>query len=173
MNAVPPSSPSPAVAAAFDAARTDHVAWPERMVTAVVTILTREAPGGFLVDKMPDKPDQYDIGEWDGAILVHYQGSKYRAAPGERPVAPQRAFDFIVHVLARGLYGRDGAPNVMEDVRLILQNRQVEGSTPLLVVEDGFAQEQGGVWTYSIAFRGELPAVGRVYSHPSRHGVCA
>ena len=166
-----PASRTPALAAALAAASEPPSAWPDRLVDAVVAILTREAAPGYRVDWMPDKPADYDMSSWDGAILVHYEGSKYRAAPAATPIAPQRVFDFVVHILARGVSGRDGAPSVMEAVRLSLQNRQVEGSTPLAPIEDGFAAETGGVWTYSIRFRGELPAVGRAYPHPSRLGA--
>ncbi|MDE2577950.1 MAG: hypothetical protein KGL46_04010 [Hyphomicrobiales bacterium] len=145
----------------------DDLQWSGRFVRECVGVLNREAPQTFLIDEMPDNIRKVDIGTRDGAIIVHYRGSKYSVGAGQSPVMAQRVFTFDVHVLARGIQGRSGAPNVVDIVRVILQNRQIEGAGPLAPVEDGFANEEGGVWDYVISFRGELPAVGRNYPHRS------
>jgi len=153
---------------ALDAATMEPpVEWPERFVQAVVAVLSAEAPGAFRVDAMPDKVAEYDIASYDGAILVHYRGSKYVGGNGRSPAVLQRRFDFDVHVIARGLAGKAGAPNVVEAVRRILQNRQIEGSLPLAPVEDGLHAEEKGAWIYVITFRGEIPAIGGRHPHPS------
>ncbi|MFT4098174.1 MAG: Gp37 family protein [Rhodoblastus sp.] len=163
-----PDQLAPAVAASIEAAATaPPLEWPGRFVQAMVAILNAEAPGSFMIDEMPDKPGEVDISNRDGAIIVHYRGSKYAVSPSADPVRQQRTFDVDVHVVARGLKGRTGAPNAMELVRKMFQARRVEGAGPLSVVADGFHAEDGGIWDYVISFRGQLPAVG---GHWPRHG---
>jgi len=162
------SSPSAAVAAQFEAAKAPRpLEWPGRIVAALVEILTQEAPGNFRVAAMPDRIAEFDIGEYDGAIIVHYRGSRYTGQANAMAAMLQRSFDIDIAVLARGIQGETGAPNVVEAIRRILQNRQVEGSSPLAPVEDGLTSQDGLIWTYTIMFRGQIPAVGGNWPHPS------
>ena len=162
------ASATPAVAAQLAAAKALRpLEWPGRLTQAIVDILEHEAPGNFRVAAMPDKVTEFDIGEYDGAIIVHYRGSRYAGQSSAMAAVLQRTFDIDIAVLARGVQGETGAPNVVEAIRRILQNRQVEGSSPLAPVEDGLTSQDGLIWTYTIMFRGQVPAIGGNFPHPS------
>lgn len=164
-----PVNPSPALAASLAGGQEPpSLEFPDRFVDAAVAILDAEAPGTFKVAPMPDKVENFDIGESDGAIIVHWRGSKYQFSAGAQPVVGQSSFDVDVHVIARGVTGASGAPNIIERIRVIFQNRRVAGALPLAPVEDGFVDQKEGVWRYYIAFRGGRPAIGAQRAHEER-----
>ncbi|WP_457798097.1 Gp37 family protein [Methylocystis sp. S23] len=162
-----PDDPSPALAAALSGAQETPVTWPVTFVDAVKAILTEAMPGQFKVADFPDRPEDFDIGEYEGAVLVHWIGSKYAPSNGVMPINKKRRFTFDVAVIARGVSGMLGAPNVIELVRQTLQARVIEGATALDPVDDGLAGRNDQTWRYDITFQAEAPAIGGRWPHPS------
>lgn len=156
---------SPILQSAAQAASDHFLFWPDVFVGAVVAILDAEAPKSFKADVFPDKPEDYDVGEYEGAILVHWLGSKYGRRSGGTPVVTARTFTFDVAIISRGVSGMKGAPNIVEAVRIILQGRAIEGATALVPIEDGLSGRSDQLWRYDITFEGEAPAVGGAWPH--------
>lgn len=149
----------PAIVAGNQAApgkeQESQISW---MVDAIVAALDADISKKMLVAKMPDKLQDYDLGQREGAILVHYRGSKYGPAAGG---AQPREMTFDAHVLVRGLDGPFGATVQVEGVRLSLQGRELQGGTAIALQSDGLVQEKDGVWNYVVTFTATLPAVAR------------
>lgn len=149
----------PALVAANQAAELERSSPTSRLVAAVITTLAAEIDRDLDVTEMPDKLGDYDLGERPGAVLVHYRGSNYR------PGRPQpRTLTIDVHLLLRGQGGEFGSTCMVDAVALIMQERQLEGSTPFQVESDGLVQEHDGIWDYVVSFTTELPRVAR--RHP-------
>lgn len=151
----------------IESAQAVPLSWPTRFVERIVAILDAEAPKTFKVAPFPDDPKDFDLGEYEGAILVYWKGAKYLARPGAQPASVQREFAIDVAVVARGASGRNGAPEIIERVRLILQNRNILGATPLVPVDDGITGQTEHVYRYDITFKAQAPAVGGNWPHPS------
>lgn len=134
--------------------------WITVFVEAIVSVLALGAPGGFRVAPMPDKISDFDIGAYDGAILVHYKGGKYARAAGPLGVIGHqvRTVDIDIHVIARGLSGSAGAYDMLERIRTLLHGRSFAGSKPAECVDDGMVSEKDGVWDYALQIRAEAPA---------------
>jgi len=160
-----PENPPPAIAALIAGATEPPVTWPLRFVEAVKAILAESMPGQFKVGDFPDQPQDFDVGEYEGAILVHWIGSKYASSNGVMPINKKRKFTFDVVVIARGVSGMNGAPNVIELVRQTLQARCIEGATALDPVDDGLAGRNDQTWRYDITFQAEAPAIGGAWPH--------
>lgn len=135
-----------------------------RFVDAIVAALAVGMPASMRVDPMPDKTTDFDIGSYDGAVLVHYKGGKY-----DRPAGPlgitghqTRRLDLDIHMLVRGLSTPlVGAYDVLERARLLLQGRSFEGASPIECVDDGLVQEKDGIWDYALQIRASAPAPSR------------
>lgn len=131
----------------------------EQLVAGIVAVLNGEMPGEIKVDEMPDKPGDFDLGEREAAILVHYRGSKYAAAATAGLVSQQRTPGLDIHLVVRGLKGRLGAYALTDLVTRCLQARSIAGATGFNLVSDSLASENDGIWRYVLSFACSVPIV--------------
>lgn len=133
-----------------------------RLIDGVVAVLTTEMSREFDVGPMPDKPNDFDLGEREGAVLVHYRAGKGQGSDADGD--QQRALTIDIHLRLRGLSGRFGVPVQVDAVIGCLLGRQIQGSTRFRYEADQLVQEHDGIWDHVVTFQTALPAVAR--RHP-------
>lgn len=133
-----------------------------RLIDGVIAVLAAEMSREFYVGSMPDKPADFDLGEREGAVLVHNRGGKGRSLDADAD--QQRELTIDVHLRLRGLSGRFGIPIQIDAAIGCLLGREIQGSTRFRYADDQFVQEHDGIWDHVVTFVTTLPAVAR--RHP-------
>ena len=155
------SAPDPLAAGNRGASDLTWTGPTEQLVTGVVAVFDAEMPGDVAVGEMPDKPGDYDLGDREAAILIHYRGSKYDKAATAGLVMQQRMPALDIHLVTRGVTGRLGAYALTDIVARCLQGRSIAGATGFNLVSDGLASENDGIWRYVLSFTCTMPSVAK------------
>ena len=152
----------PAIVTGNQAADASASSPTSRLIDGVIAVLEAEMSREFFVGPMPDKPADFDLGEREGAVLVHYRAGK--GASSDADGDHQRALTIDVHLRLRGLSGRFGVTVQVDAAISCLLGRQIQGSTRFRYEADQFVQERDGIWDHVVTFNTSLPAVAR--RHP-------
>ncbi|PZU89114.1 MAG: hypothetical protein DI527_16410 [Chelatococcus sp.] len=152
----------PAIISGNQAADVSSSSPTSRLVAGVVAVLEAEMTREFYVGPMPDKPADFDLGEREGAVLVHYRSGKGMGVDADAD--QQRELTIDVHLRLRGLAGRFGVAVQLDAVMGSLLGRQIQGSTRFRYGGDQFVQERDGIWDHVVTFTTTQPAVAR--RHP-------
>ena len=121
----------------------------EKIETAIVSFLKAGGLSSkYLIAAFPDNPDAFDLGKAEKAALVQYTGSRY-AAPEATGAAQLRAPEFAIHLFLRSVGQPIRAPYEIEQIRMAVQDRSVQGAT-LYVIKDGLVDQTGPLWRYVV-----------------------
>jgi hypothetical protein len=104
------------------------------------------------VEPYPDRPAEYKLLHPTGAVLVHYQGSRYGKRRATDAVVQDRRLEFGVTVLARNLRVHTGAYAILDAVCSALTGWQPGGYGKIYPLSDGFLSEETGIWQYQMSF---------------------
>ena len=119
------------------------------------------------VEAWPEDPKDFDFSGKQGALLIHYSGSRF-AEPEGLSTNQTRAMSWSMVLMTRSLNGEKGAYAVLEDIRQALQGFGAEGGGPIRMVSDELTAEQEGVWEWRIVVALPIAAVAkRPASRPS------
>lgn len=131
----------------------------EAVCAAAVERLKTRLPGKVIVERFPDRPDDYDFEGYEAAALVLYDGSRFDASGPLGEQGLREELRLVVSLLARGLDGENGAYALLADIRAALHGVSLAGSTALRPVEIALEREAQGVWQYRAAFAAVIVAV--------------
>lgn len=151
---IPPDHPSATAAIAPDRASPL-----DAVCDAAVERLKASLPGKVRVEHFPDKPEDFDFEGFEAAALVLYDGGDFDAAGarGEQGVAEE--VRLVVVLMVRSLRGPNGSNRLLEEIRLALHGHSLAGMTGLRPLKRELEREGSGVFQYSFAFAGRLPAL--------------
>lgn len=120
----------------------------------------------YLISKFPDKPDEFDLGQADKAILVQYTGSRY-GAPDAMRGSQSRKPEFALHIYLRSMGAPVRAPYEIDKIRTCVQSKSVEGAS-LYITRDGLIDQTGSLWRYLVEIAATpILAVPVIAQHPS------
>lgn len=144
-----------------------HLTHLEKVEAGIVEALRQGGLSSkYLIAPFPDNPDAFDMSDAERVALVQYTGSRYDA-PGETGGSVQmRRADFAVHLYLRRLAQPIRALREIEQMRLALQGRAIEGAE-LSVTRDGLIDQDGSLWRYVIEVSLRIPSVPLAHAHPA------
>ncbi len=112
----------------------------------------------YLIASFPDNPDEFDMSNVERAALVQYTGSRYEMPGSTGSGAQKRRAEFAIHLYLRRVSVPVRAPHEIDQIRLAVQGRHVEG-TLLVVTRDGLVDQDGPLWRYVLEVICYLPAI--------------
>lgn len=135
----------------------------ERLANAVVRRLEAQVPA-MKTEHFPDAPERFIWAKAERSLLVTYEGATYGSdSRSLDPLSLERALDLGVTVITRGLRGKLGMANAIEDVRAALfgwspteltdSAEMPIGWSPLMPTAERFVGEDQGTWRVLISFR--------------------
>ena len=128
-----------------------------RIEDEMIRALKEALPSEAYVAVFPDSPGDFDLAQYDLAVLVHYAGARYGGDGLSHPGQELRGMRFAVLVFVRGLRGPAGSYEALETVRRALQNRRFAGALPARVLAEQLQEENAGIWRWEMEF--SVPAV--------------
>jgi len=131
----------------------------------LIALFGENLPEWVDIEGVPENPDDFDFANRDGALLVHYAGSRYGEPQGQS-TNQKRVMTWQLVLKTRSFDGEYGAYAVLEDIRQAAQGYTLEGGGPIRIVRDDLHSEKDGVWEWRIVIALPIDAVAR--RHP-RH----
>lgn len=128
------------------------------LIEATVERLKERLPD-FACEYFPDKPENYRLNHPKGALLVQYLRSSYGNPDDCDAMIQERKGVVAVSIVARQLWGRDGAVFTVDRVELALMGYTVPGWRKFRLVENRFISQLAGIWTYLVAVGAECDRV--------------
>ncbi len=119
----------------------------------------QEAFPEILVEGFPDKPSEFILLHYKGALLVHYQGSNYSNSDALGFISQENKKEFSITVVTRNLRTNDGAYTYLDKVKSVLTGFAPEGCSKLMPSKDFFISENNGIWQYGINFTLTTPNI--------------
>lgn len=113
----------------------------------------------ILVQGFPDKPSEFILLHYKGALLVHYQGSNYSNSDALGFISQENKKEFSITVVTRNLRTNDGAYTYLDKVKSVLTGFEPEGCSKLMPSKDFFISENNGIWQYGINFTLTTPNI--------------
>lgn len=105
------------------------------------------------VELFPSQPQDYRLNHPVGALLLAYPGSRFAAATlRANSVCQERTLSLSVSLVARHLWGPDGAVALLDRLRAALLGWRPADGQPLTAVSDRLLGEQAGLWWYTAEF---------------------
>lgn len=112
----------------------------------------------------PDSPSNYRLNHPTGAYLLAWSGSKFGLPVDTFMVAQDRTVSLTFNVLARQLYGRDGAVALCDKLRDALVGWQPTGcDKKIYAVSEQFLGEEDGIWLYQVVLATVMVSLPRIY----------
>lgn len=130
----------------------------EKIEDGLVAALKAGLSAKYLIDRFPDKPEQYDTGNAEKWALVQYTGSRYSEAEDSARSAQGRSAEFAIHLALRAVGVPLRAAREIDQVRLALQGLKIEG-TIINVTRDGLLDQDGSLWRYVVEVACVLRAI--------------
>lgn len=119
----------------------------------------KEAFPEILVEGFPDKPSEFILLHYKGALLVHYQGSTYSNTDALGFVTQENKKEFSITVVTRNLRTNDGAYELIDKIKSVLTGFEIKGCSELSPSKDFFISENNGIWQYGINFTLTTPNI--------------
>lgn len=124
----------------------------------IISKLKTEFPN-LLVQGFPEKPSEFILLHPIGALLVHYQGSKYSNSNAINFISQNNQKEFSVTVVTRNLRSNEGAYEIIDKVKEVLTGYIILECSALMPIKDYFISEQTGIWQYGINFTLTTPNI--------------
>lgn len=134
-------------------------------MSATATILdsvrlhVQQALPDISVELFPDNPAAYRFMHPKGAVLIAYQGGKYKKLEDIGMVVQERQLTLYFTVFSRSLHGEAGGQNLLDALRLALTGFEPYGCSPAHLIDDGFLAENGGTWQHFLRVQTECEQV--------------
>ena len=119
------------------------------------------------IEGVPENPDDFDFANRDGALLIHYAGSRFGEPQGQS-INQKRIMTWQLVLKTRSFKGEYGAYAVLEDIRQAAQGHSLEGGGPIRIIRDDLVTEKNGVWEWHVVIA--LPIVAVARRAPNRLG---
>jgi len=126
----------------------------------LIAIFDENLPKWVDIAAVPENPSDFDFANRDGALLVHYAGSRY-AEPQGQSINQNRVMTWQLVLKTRSFNGEYGAYAVLEDIRQAAQGFSLEGGGPIRIIRDDLVSEADGVWEWRIVIALPIAAVAR------------
>ena len=109
----------------------------------------------YAVEMFPEQPDAYQFLHPSGAVLIGYQGSKFKELDDLDLITQQR--NVIVHftVFGRGVHSDGGALDLLDGLRLAIVGFQPINCQRCHLIEEAFLTEDAGAWQYQLRVQTE------------------
>ena len=105
------------------------------------------------VELFPAQPQDYRLNHPVGALLLAYPGSRFADTTlRANSVCQERTLTLGVSLVARHLWGPDGAVALMDRLRAALLGWRPTDCQPVTAVSDRLLAEQAGLWWYAADF---------------------
>ena len=112
-----------------------------------------------LVELFPDNPASYRFMHPLGAVLIAYEGGKYKRLEDIGMVVQERQVILHITVFSRSLHGEAGGHVLLDEVRLAIAGFAPTSCTPCHLIDDGFLAENGGTWQHFLRAQTETEQV--------------
>ena len=120
------------------------------MVDAIIAQLKVKLPN-LAVEYFPERPDDYRLNHPKGALLVHYPGANFTPPSDTGFVVQEREMVFTITVIMRQLNGRDGAVNVLDELKLALIGfKPPNCRRKCWARHEKFLGQVSGLWQYAL-----------------------
>lgn len=120
------------------------------MVDAIIAQLKVKLPK-LAAEYFPERPDDYRLNHPVGALLVHYPGAHFTPPTDTGFVVQEREMVFTITVIMRQLNGRDGAVNVLDQVKLALIGfKPPNCRRKCWARQEKFLGQVSGLWQYTL-----------------------
>ena len=126
----------------------------------LIAVFDENLPNWVDIAAVPENPSDFDFANRDGALLVHYAGSRY-AEPQGQSINQKRVMTWQLVLKTRSFNGEYGAYGVLEDIRQAAQGYALEGGGPIRIIRDDLVSEVNGVWEWRIVIALPIAAVAR------------
>lgn len=145
---------------------------PTGFVTQTPTLAVLQDVLDYLTSKLlavacelfPNNPETYQLNHPTGAYLLSYQGGKFGQPIDTFIVTQDRQIGLAFNVLARQLYGRDGAIAMCDDLRAVLLGYQPMGcDRKIYAVDEKFIGEDYGIWMYQVTLATQAVSLPTLY----------
>jgi hypothetical protein len=141
----------------------------EKVEDAIIALLNQSLPNWVDIEPWPENPDDYDLVDKKGVVLVHYTGSRFVEAK-DLTTNQMRGMGWALILKTRSFRGQYGAYSILEDIRQALQGQSFEGGGPVRMVRDDLVKERDGIWQWNTIITLPIPAVAK---KPQRSSVFA
>ena len=121
-----------------------------RIEDEMITALRDALPSAALIAAFPDDARDFDLAQYELAVLVHYAGARYEAQGLSGPADQMRDLRFALLIYVRGLRGPAGSYETLEAARKAVQNRRFAGSAPVRLIAERLAGEEAGIWQWEM-----------------------
>ena len=105
---------------------------------------------GLAVEYIPDKPDSYRLNHPTGALLISYAGTEYGPTQSSALAIQPGMAVFTIVVTARKLNDTNGALDLLDSLRPVMQGFKPPGCKPFVLLNDHFVGQVGGIWQYAL-----------------------
>ncbi|MCV6603135.1 MAG: Gp37 family protein, partial [Cohaesibacter sp.] len=117
----------------------------------------------FYVASFPDRPEQFDLANYDAVLLVSYGRSRY-GKPQNGAASQEREVHFTLQLFLSGLRGSDGDQRFssyagLETVRQAVQNVRLQGCQPFYRISEQLAGREADRYEWQIEIACETLAV--------------
>ncbi len=145
---------------------------PTGFVTTTPTLALFDEVLNHLAYKIPDvacelfpaKPSEYSFIHPKGAYLLAYQGGQFNPPSDTFIVVQDRTVSLAFNVLARQLFGRDGAIALCDELRNALVGYQPAiCDRKIYAISEQFLGEDEGVWLYQVVLATQTVAMPSIY----------
>lgn len=126
---------------------------------AAIARLKDRLPVKVVIEDFPDKPEEFDFEGYDAAALVLFDGSTFDEAGPVGQQGTRETQRLVVGLLVRTLRGPTGAYGLIHEIRTALHGQSLAGMTGLRPLKVELERQAEGVFQYTLAFEGKLPAV--------------
>lgn len=112
-----------------------------------------------VVELFPDNPASYRFMHPLGAVLIAYEGSKFKRLEDIGMVVQERHITLHMTVFSRSLHGESGGHVLLDALRLAVAGFAPTACTPCHLIDDGFLSENGGTWQHFLRVQTETEQV--------------
>lgn len=117
----------------------------------------------FYVASFPDRPDLFDMANYEAVVLVSYGRSRY-GKPANGAASQQREMHFTLQLFLNGLRGSDDDDRFssyvgLETIRKAVQNVRLDGCQPFYLVSEQLAGREGDRYEWQVEIACETLAV--------------
>lgn len=145
---------------------------PTGYVTTMPTIELYENILAWLADKepevecefFPDNPLKYRLNHPIGAYLLSHQGSRFGNPIDTFSVIQDRQVMLAFNIIARQLYGRDGAIGMCDRLRDALVGYQPPScDRKIWANSEQFLGEEDGLWLYQVTLSTQTVSLPKIF----------
>ena len=129
-----------------------------QILTSILTHLQAALPT-YAVELFPENPNGYRFIHPKGAVLIGYQGSKFKELDDVDLIVQQRNVVVDFTVFGRGVHTDGGALDLLDGLRLAIVGFKPVNCQRCHLIEETFLAEDAGAWQYQLRIQTETMQV--------------